>query len=389
MPTAPRRPTQEMNSFSRLAEPERPEAEEHRGRPRDEHQRERDRQRRQDGLRQAARPGQQAKDHEHADLREPGRGVEERHQRVVGAGRAVADHQARRYRPRESRSRATDCVTREDHHRGGRDERRVQALRQVEPVEHQHHQPAAEIADQAAEHEFAGQQHGDAAPRPVAEQQVFDQRDGEEDRDRIVEPGFDLQRGVDARPQPQALGVQQEEHGGGVGRGHHGAGQQRLRPAHAQREHRSRRGQRGGDHDAGRRQRPGRAEHVAEGLEPGAQAAVEQDQAERHRAHRIGHLDVVEDDAAGAGFAGQHADQQEREQQRRAEPQRDQARHDAGQHQQRAQQQREADCVERLHRRSLPVSYWQRDATASHSGAQSLTNLPVWRERSTERSEVG
>ena len=34
--------------------------------------------------------------------------------------------------------------------------------------------------------------------------------------------------------------------------------------------------------------RTGRAEHVAEGLEAGAQAAVEQDQAERDRAHGIG-----------------------------------------------------------------------------------------------------
>ena len=60
-----------------------------------------------------------------------------------------------------------------------------------------------------------------------------------------------------------------------------------------------------------RRQRAGRRQHVAEGLEPGAQAAVEQDQAERHRAHGVGQLDIVEDDAAGAGFAGQHADHQE------------------------------------------------------------------------------
>ena len=92
--------------------------------------------------------------------------------------------------------------------------------------------------------------------------------------------------------------------------------------------------------------RAGRTQHVAEGLEAGAQAAVEQDQAERHGADGVGHLDVVEDDAAGAGFAGQHADQQEGEQQRRAEPQRDQARQDAEQHQQRAQQQRKTDCVE-------------------------------------------
>ena len=76
------------------AEAERREAEEHRGRPRDQHQHQRHRERRQQPLRQPLRPGQQAEQHEHRDLREPGRGVEERHDGVVRAGLAVADHEA-------------------------------------------------------------------------------------------------------------------------------------------------------------------------------------------------------------------------------------------------------------------------------------------------------
>ena len=50
----------------------------------------------------------------------------------------------------------------------------------------------------------------------------------------------------------------------------------------------------------------------------GAHAAVEQDDAERDRADQVGELDVVEEDAAGAVFAGEHAQQQEYQQQRRA-----------------------------------------------------------------------
>ena len=65
----------------------------------------------------------------------------------------------------------------------------------------------------------------------VADQQDLDQHDGEEDRERIVGAGFDLERGADARPQPQAARHEQEEHRRGVGRGHHRADQQRLDPA--------------------------------------------------------------------------------------------------------------------------------------------------------------
>ena len=90
-------------------------------------------------------------------------------------------------------------------------------------------------------------------------------------------------------------------------------------------------------------------EHAAECLQAGAQAAVEQDQRQRHRADGISHLHVIELDAARPRLPCQHADKEEDEQQRRAEPQRDQARHDAGDHQQRAEQDGKADCVKRGH----------------------------------------
>ena len=106
--------------------------------------------------------------------------------------------------------------------------------------------------------------------------------------------------------------------------------------------------------------RPAGASTLRKVAKPGAQAAVEQDQAERHRADRVGEPHVVELDAADAGFAGQHADQQEDQQQRRAEAQRDQARHDAGQHQHGAEQDGDADGVESMPSRALHINLWRR-----------------------------
>jgi hypothetical protein len=84
-------------------------------------------------------------------------------------------------------------------------------------------------------------------------------------------------------------------------------------------------------------------------LEPRSQAAIEQDQRQRHRSHQIGGANVVEPQLARAGIAGQHADHEKHQQQRRAEAQRQQARQNAGHHQNRAQKNRYADLVERRH----------------------------------------
>ena len=88
------------------------------------------------------------------------------------------------------------------------------------------------------------------APRLAADEQEFHQDDGQKDRERIVEAGFDLQRRADARPQPQSLGMEQEEDGGGIGRGDHRAHQQRLGPAETEGQHRRRSGERRGHDDA-------------------------------------------------------------------------------------------------------------------------------------------
>ena len=78
---------------------------------------------------QPMRPGQQAEQHEHHDLRQPGDGIEKDDDGIVRAGLLVADDEAGEIDGEKAR-----CVHRigesEDDQRADRDERRVQALRQ-------------------------------------------------------------------------------------------------------------------------------------------------------------------------------------------------------------------------------------------------------------------
>ncbi len=86
--------------------------------------------------------------------------------------------------------------------RAHRHERRVQALRQREAVEHQSDDAAAGDADDAAEHRIAQEYHQRMRPALVADQQELHQQQREKDRERIVGAGFDFQRCAHARAQP-------------------------------------------------------------------------------------------------------------------------------------------------------------------------------------------
>ena len=247
----------------------------------------------------------------------------------------------------------------EDDERARGHERRVQALRQREPVEHEHDGPPAENADDGAEHGLLGQHRQHVSPRPFARRQILDQKDGEQDRERIVAAGFDLERSADAGAQAQAAGMDQEEHRRGIGRGHDRTHQQQLAPAHVEQVLGDRSGQPRRDHDADGRQRGRGRQHAAEGRQPGTQAAVEQDQGQRDRADQIGHPHVVELDAARSGLAREHADDQEHQQQRGPETGRNQTGHDAGQDQQRTEQNADAERVEKGYGVRLHDSYWK------------------------------
>ena len=329
-------------------EPKRRQAEKHRERPRHQHQHQRHQHSRDNAHHQPLRRHQETEHDEHHDLRQPGRGVEKRHHRIMRAGRPVADDDAGQINREKSRG-MPDLRRAENHQRRGGDKGRVQALRQRHAVERQHHQTAADDADDAAEHGFAAKLQRDMRRRALADRNELDQHQREKYRERIVGAGFRLQRRADARAQPQALRMHQQKHRRGIGGRHHRADQQRFGPVQVERIFGDGCGDQRRQQHADRRQHHRGRQHRADALKPRSQAAIEQDQRQRHRSHQIGGAHIVEPQVAGAGIAGQHADHQKHQQQRRAEAQRQQARQNAGHHQHRAEKNGYADRVERSH----------------------------------------
>ena len=261
------------------------------------------------------------------------------------AGRPVADDDAGKIDREEPRP-VRNLRGAEDHQRRGGDERRVQALRQRDAIERQYHQPAADETDDGTENGLAKEFEADMQGRALADRNQLDQHQGQEHRERIVGAGFNFKGGADARPQPQPLGVNQQEHRGGVGGSEHGARQQRFGPVQVERIFGHRRGDQRGEQHAESGEHDRRRQHRPDGLKSRPQPAVEQDQRQRNRADQIGGSDVVELQAAGAGVAGNHAYHEEHQQQRRTEAQRQQARHDSCHHQARAEKNGYADRIE-------------------------------------------
>ena len=90
--------------FFAPVEPERRQTEKHRERPRHQHQHQCHDHGRPDAARQPLRRDQQAEQHEHHDLRQPGRGVEKRHHRIMRPRRPVTDDDAGKIDREESGS---------------------------------------------------------------------------------------------------------------------------------------------------------------------------------------------------------------------------------------------------------------------------------------------
>ena len=111
-------------------------------------------------VQQALRRRQKAEQNEHHDLRQPGRGVEKRHHRIMRARRPVADDDAGEIDREKSRG-VRDLRHAEDHQRSGGDKGRMQALRQRHAIERHHHQTAADHADDGAEQALARKLHDD------------------------------------------------------------------------------------------------------------------------------------------------------------------------------------------------------------------------------------
>ncbi len=258
---------------------------------------------------QPIRPHQEAQQHEHDDLREPGRGIEEDDDGVVGARRPVADDQSGHV-DGEKAGRAERLAERKHDQNAGRDEGRVEPLRQAEPVERPDGRAPANEANRGSAEAFPGEARQGQPPGLLTAQQQFDEHEGEKNGERIVGAGFDLERCANPRAQPQTVGVEEEKHCGSVGRSHHGAGEQGFGPAQSE----GKLGERGRQHraeqDADRGERERRGEHAAKCGKARAQTAVEQDQGQRNRTDEVGGAHVVELDAEPHVARG-HADQQE------------------------------------------------------------------------------
>ena len=133
MPTAPRSPTQEMNAFSRH---EKRNGARHRNTASGRAKNISVAATASAGpmLEQTLGPREQAEQHEHDDLRQPGGGIEEDDDRIVRAGRPVADDHPGEIDGEKAR-RVEDLGQREHDERAGGDQRRMQALRQGEAIE--------------------------------------------------------------------------------------------------------------------------------------------------------------------------------------------------------------------------------------------------------------
>ncbi len=224
----------------------------------------------------------------------------------------------------------------------------MEPLRQAEPIKCPDGRAPAEEANRGSAETFPGKARQRQPPGFLTAQQQLDQHQREENGERIVGAGFDLERCADPRAQPQTVSVEEEKHRGRVGRGHHGAGEQGFGPAQSEGELGKRGRQHRTEQDAACSERQRGGEHAPERGKARAQAAIEQDQGERNRSDHVGRAHVIELDAE-PHIAGAHADQEEHQEEGRPEPQGDEARQDAGQHQCRAQQNGETDCVECAH----------------------------------------
>ena len=287
MPTAPRRPVQEMKPISAQPIAERQQAGGHRQRPRHEHQERGHAERRPEPIEQLVRRSEQAEQQEHDQLREPGRRVLHRHHLVARAHRAVGDDDPGEVNG-EVAAAAEQVGQREQCHRAGQCQPRMQARRQHVLVERGDDQAATDVTERQARADRPGQlhrepDHADARVAGRVARQPRGQRHHQEHRHRIVAARFDLQGRTAATLQVQAAGTQQEEHRSRIGRGNDRAEQQRFQQRQVEQFHRRECGQPRRHQHADAGQHHGRHDAAAHMRRARAQATVEQDQRQRQR----------------------------------------------------------------------------------------------------------
>ena len=302
-------------------EPEGQKAEPDRQRPGGEDQDRRQHQRRNDDLPELRRRCQQAEDQEHPDLGEPGHAELEAAQPRREADPAVAGDDAGGVGGDEAAAAQKRGCRDQDQRRGQRHDRIEAGFQVAKPVqqpsdgeaaEHAQHQPQPDLQAEAGgklpAQAHAGGLRGDCQ---------FGQKRGEEDRDRVVGAGLDLERRLDPLAEVDAAGAQQKEHRRGVGGGDDRGEQEAFDPADVEQQ------VGGGAEDQRRQQHAQRRQHHRRGAggaevpDARLEAAVEQDDRQRQRADEVGNRAAVELDAEQPVLAGEQAEGEEHQQQRR------------------------------------------------------------------------
>jgi hypothetical protein len=245
-----------------------------------------------------------------------------------------------------------------DHVRGaesqrGRRERRDRYERSDgprDPGEDPHRRCAEDDADRQPERELADdQQHEIAEAVGLGVVDPGDQTQRERDGHRVVAAGLGLER--PGKPSPDMREAERREHGGGVGRGHHGAEQDRLEPREVEERIRGHAGQNGSDDDSDRAEQRGRHRHAPQAPPRRLQSSLVEDEHEADDADLTRQRRVVELDAARAVGPEQHPQREKRHEDGEPRPGRSEREHDA-------RRQHQADDQERksfVHPRLLPA----------------------------------
>ena len=147
---------------------------------------------------------------------------------------------------------------------------------------------------------------------------------------------FDFERRAHALFEVQPLALQQGKHCSGIRGADNGAEQQTLQPVNVQQPRGQHAGEGGADDHAYAGQGHRWPEPHAKVLDPGAHAAVEQNDCQRQTTDHKGRGGVIEDDATYAVDAGEHPDDEEDQQQGDAQPRRERAGQNARTEQHRA-----------------------------------------------------
>ncbi|MCY1174428.1 hypothetical protein D9M73_146300 [compost metagenome] len=172
-------------------------AKEDRQRPGDHDHPQRQAQGRQDDREQLMGCYQQAQDHEHADLRQPGQAVEHVQDAVAGTDRPVAEEQAEQV-DGEDAAAVHGVGQGEGQHATGHHQQRVQAVGQGQAVDQLQHQPAAGEAHRSADAELLDDVDDETpAETGLAGSEHLDQGYREEHGHGVVAARLDFQGGAD------------------------------------------------------------------------------------------------------------------------------------------------------------------------------------------------